>query len=578
MRAFRRKMPHCNQRKINMRQWLIGYLALCLGPLGASPLLGADAADGKRVFREQCALCHSAQPGDDGGAQGPSLAGVYGRRAGSEAHFSYSQALSASGITWDGATLTRFLASPTTLVPGTAMVLAVANPADRDNLVAYFQSLHSSTALSTAGGAPAGSRLAADWKFDAPGRAHRVDLAALPAPYATSSASNSPRVVAAPTGSALALPAGFHVQPFATQLKGPRRMLVASNGDIFVTEMAAGRVSILHASADGARAASIDVFQQGLQQPFGMAFYPNSADPRWLYVAETNRVIRYPYRTGDLKPRGDMQVVVPHLPSGGGHTTRDIVFSADGKQMFVSVGSASNVADSMRKKSPADIKAWESAQGLGAAWDNETQRADVLVFDAAAPTQAKIFAAGIRNCVGLTLQPANGALWCTTNERDALGDDLVPDYSTRIRAGEFYGWPWYYMGTHEDPRLHGDRPDLLGKVRVPDIPYQAHSAALGMTFYAASDGRSAFPAGYVGDAFVAFHGSWNRSLRTGYKLVRVHMKNAEPTGDYEDFLTGFVTANGDVWGRPVATAQLKDGSVLMSEDAGNVIFRIFYAP
>ena len=561
-----------------MRQWLLGCSAFCLGLLGASPALSADAAVGKRVFREQCALCHSAQSGDNGGAQGPSLAGVYGRRAGSAAHFSYSRALVASGITWDAANLAQFLASPTSLVPGTAMVLAVADPADRDNLVAYFQSLQGAPAAPLAERVRAGSRLEADWKFDAPGRTHRIDLAALPAPYATPSASNGPQVVTAPVGSALALPPGFHVQPFAVNLKGPRRMLVAANGDIFVAEMAAGRVSILHASADGVRAAGADVFQQGLQEPFGMAFYPNSTDPRWLYLAETNRVIRYPYRTGDRRPRGEMQVVVPHLPSGGGHTTRDIVFSADGTQMFVSVGSASNVADSMRKKSPADIKAWESTQGLGAAWGNETQRADVLVFDAAAPAQAKVFAAGIRNCVGLTVQPANGALWCTTNERDALGDDLVPDYSTRIRAGEFYGWPWYYMGTHEDPRLHGERPDLLGKVRVPDVPYQAHSAALGMTFYTASDGKSAFPAEYVGDALVAFHGSWNRSLRTGYKLVRVHMKNGEPTGDYEDFLTGFVTPDGDVWGRPVATAQLNDGSVLMSDDAGNVIFRIFYAP
>jgi glucose/arabinose dehydrogenase len=200
-----------------------------------------------------------------------------------------------------------------------------------------------------------------------------------------------------------------------------------------------------------------------------------------------------------------------------------------------------------------------------------------LEFDAAAPGAAVIYASGIRNCVSLTVQPANGALWCTTNERDALGDDLVPDYSTRVKRGSFYGWPWYYIGSNEDPRLKGERSDLAGKVSVPDVLYQSHSAALSMTFYAASSGKSAFPAAFVGDAIVGFHGSWNRSLRTGYKLVRVHMKNGEPTGDYEDFLTGFVVDDAHVWGRPVATAELSDGSLLMSEDGNNVIYRISYA-
>jgi hypothetical protein len=231
----------------------------------------------------------------------------------------------------------------------------------------------------------------------------------------------------------------------------------------------------------------------------------------------------------------------------------------------------------MSKKTPAEIKTWEAAHGLGAAWDVETDRAAVLEFDAAAPGAAVIYASGIRNCVSLTVQPANGALWCTTNERDALGDDLVPDYSTRVKRGSFYGWPWYYIGSNEDPRLKGERPDLAGKVSVPDVLYQSHSAALSMTFYAASSGKSAFPAAFVGDAIVGFHGSWNRSLRTGYKLVRVHMKNGEPTGDYEDFLTGFVVDDAHVWGRPVATAELSDGSLLMSEDGNNVIYRISYA-
>jgi len=241
------------------------------------------------------------------------------------------------------------------------------------------------------------------------------------------------------------------------------------------------------------------------------------------------------------------------------------------------VGSASNVAETMAKKTPVEIRAWDGEHGLGAAWDQETDRAAVLVFDAAAPGAAQRYATGLRNCVGLTVQPATGTLWCTTNERDALGDDLVPDYSTRLQRGGFYGWPWYYMGSNEDPRLQGDRPDLRGKVLVPDVPYQSHSASLGLTFYTASAGKSAFPADFVGDAFAALHGSWNRSLRTGYKLVRVRMKNDQSTGDYEDFLTGFIVDNGHVWGRPVATAELKDGSLLLSEDGRNVVYRISYA-
>jgi glucose/arabinose dehydrogenase len=353
-------------------------------------------------------------------------------------------------------------------------------------------------------------------------------------------------------------------------------MLVSSNGDVLVSETRGGRISVLHPSRDGTHAAAAEVYVDGLKQPFGLAFFPSALDPQWLYVAETNRVIRYAYRAGDVKPRGAAQSVIPQLPSGGGHITRDIAFSPDGTQIFVSVGSSTNVADNMSKKTPAAVEAWDARHGLGSTWDEEMNRADVLVFDAAAPGAPKVYASGLRNCVGLTVQPATGALWCTTNERDALGDDLVPDYSTRVRSGGFYGWPWYYMGSNEDPRLKGDRPDLLGKALVPDLPYQAHSASLGLTFYVASQGKSAFPAGFVGDAFASLHGSWNRSLRTGYKLVRVHMKSDQPTGDYEDFVTGFIADDGNVWGRPVATAELEDGSLLLSEDGGNVIFRISY--
>jgi glucose/arabinose dehydrogenase/cytochrome c2 len=561
-----------------------------LGLLAASaPALGADAAAGKIFFTQQCTICHSAESGDNGGAQGPSLFGVYGRHAASAAGFSYTGALRAANLTWDAPTLNRFLASPTTLVPGSAMVIAVPNESDRDNLIAYFQHLaRTQTAAdavsnAAAGGlpsipVPAASLRSADWRLDAPGRAHRIDLATLPVPFATPSARNGPKLIARPANAALALPPGFHIETFAANLQGPRKMLVAANGDVLVSETVGGRISVLHPTPDGTRAASTDVYLQGLKQPFGLAFYPNADHPQWLYIAETNRVTRYAYRVGDVKPSGAPQTVIPELPSGAGHSTRDIAFSPDGAQLYVSVGSASNVAESMSKKTPDEIRAWDIEHGVGAAWDQETDRAAVLVFDAAAPASGKIYATGLRNCVGLAVQPASGALWCTTNERDALGDDLVPDYSTRVQRGGYYGWPWYYLGSNEDPRLKGDRPDLRGKALMPDVLYQAHSASLTMTFYTASTGKSAFPASYVGDALVAFHGSWNRSLRTGYKLVRMHLKNDQPVGDYEDFLTGFIVDNGNVWGRPVATIELKDGSLLLSDDGANVVYRISYTP
>ena len=548
----------------------VGLLAAC------PPAFSADAGTGKALFAQRCTVCHTAESGDDGGAQGPSLIGVLGRPAASAPQFSYTQALRESKLVWDAATLKRFLAAPAGIVPGTSMAVAVPDEADRDNLIAYFQSVSSQAPAVQAIVVPASSEKSANWRLDAPGRVHRITVASLPPPFATPSSRNSSSVVSKPASAILALPPGFQVEPFATGLAGPRKMLLAPNGDVLVTEITGGRVSVLHPAPDGRRAGDTAVYLKGLNRPFGLAFYPNAQNPQWLYVAETNRVTRYAYQVGDVKPRGETQIVVAQLPSGVGHSTRDIAFSPDGKQLFVSVGSGSNVAETMSKKTPGEIKSWERAHGLGAAWDAETNRAAVLVFDAAAPAAPVIFASGIRNCVSLTVQPANGALWCTTNERDALGDDLVPDYSTRVKRGSFYGWPWYYMGSNEDPRLKGERPDLAGKVSVPDVPYQSHSAALSMTFYQASSGKSAFPADFVGDAFVGLHGSWNRSLRTGYKLVRVHMQNGEPRGDYEDFLTGFVVDDSHVWGRPVATVELGDGSLLMSEDGGNVIYRISY--
>jgi glucose/arabinose dehydrogenase len=382
-----------------------------------------------------------------------------------------------------------------------------------------------------------------------------------------------------PPGAELAVPPGFKVNVFARDLQAPRNMRVAPNGDIFLTETQSGRVTVMRPSADGATAASVEVYAQGLVLPFGIAFYPSGSQPQWLYVAETNRVVRYAYTVGDQKARGIPEIVVPQLSpvAGGGHFTRDIALSPDGHRMFVSVGSQSNVAEDMPKKTTAEAKAWEATTALGAAWGNEANRADVLVFEVGSGKPGKIFATGIRNCASLTIQPQTGDLWCTTNERDMLGDDLVPDYSTRVQEGAFYGWPWYYMGKYKDPRLKGDRPDLQGKAVVPDVPYQAHSAPLNLIFYTATSGRSVFPEKYLGDGFAVMHGSWNRAFRTGHKMVRVRMKNGVPTGEYEDFLVGFIASDGNAWGRPVAATVASDGSLLMSDDGANVIYRISYA-
>jgi hypothetical protein len=354
-------------------------------------------------------------------------------------------------------------------------------------------------------------------------------------------------------------------------------MRIAPNGDVFVSESRAGRIRVLRPTADGTGVAASGVFAEGLTRPFGLQFYPQGSDPEWLYVAEMNRVVRYPYRDGGMTPSGEPEVVVDELaPTENGHYSRDLVFSPDGRRMFVAVGSLSNYAEGLPTKSPAEIEAWEDERGLGAAWGDETNRATVLVFDVGSNAPGRPYANGLRNCVGLTIQPATGDLWCTVNERDGLGDNLVPDYSTRVREGAFYGWPWYYMGDHEEPRHAGARPDLRGKVTAPDVPFESHSAAVGLEFYQANDGPAAFPDEYVGDGFAVFHGSWNKSQRTGHKIVRLPIRDGEPTGEYVDFLVGFVTDDGEPWARPASVTQASDGSLLMSDDGANLIYRISY--
>jgi glucose/arabinose dehydrogenase/cytochrome c2 len=541
----------------------------------------ADAERGNQFFQTSCALCHSDSLGPGNTVvikQGPTLIGVMGRNAGTSPHFSFTQALKDSGLVWNAETLDHYLTDPTTAVPGTTMSVTVSDATDRADVIAYLATLT----------VPEGVDLDKlpritgldpdDWQEAVPGNQHYITIADLPPPYATSSAGNFPTVVPRPANANLAVLPGFTVKLFASGLTNPRIVRVAPNGDIFVSETSQNRIRVFRAN-DGADTPSTNrFFAQGLNRPFGTAFYPAGDDPRWLYVALNNSIVRIPYRNGDLVATGAVQVVVPMLSTtSGGHTTRDVVFSQDGTRMFIAVGSASNVGEGMGTRTPAEIVAWEAARGLGAAWGSESNRANILVTDPEGIQPLRPYATGIRNPVGLAIHPTTSNLWVSTNERDGLGDNLVPDYVTRVTEGGFYGWPWYYMGNFQDPRLAGARPDLAGKATVPDVLEQAHSASLQMTFYPSNSGLAAFPPQYHGDAFVALHGSWNRATRTGYKVVRIPLNNGVPTGRYDDFVTGFVTTDRNVWGRPVGVAVARDGALLMTEDANGTIWRIAYS-
>jgi glucose/arabinose dehydrogenase len=403
------------------------------------------------------------------------------------------------------------------------------------------------------------------WQADKPGTVRLIRPQDLPAPGPSSA--NVSHVVARPAGAMPQVPAGFKIELFAEGLSGPRNIRTAPNGDIFVAETRVGRIRVLR-SADGAAKPSVsETFATGLHSPFGIAFFPSDDNPQWVYVASTDSVVRFPYRSGDLKAGGPAETVVAKLPVGG-HSTRDIAFTPDNARMLVSVGSAGNIGDGIGKP-PGGLESWASQQPLGAAWGYETDRAAVLAFDPDGKNM-RIFATGIRNCVGLAIQPGTNTPWCSTNERDGLGDDLVPDYVTRVKEGAFYGWPWFYIGNHQDPRYGNTRPDLKDKITVPDVLLQAHSASLGLTFYQGNN----FPAEYRGDAFAAEHGSWNRSKRTGYKVIRIRLRDGVPTGEYEDFVTGFVVNDSEVWGRPVGVTVARDGALLISEDGNGTIWRV----
>jgi glucose/arabinose dehydrogenase/cytochrome c2 len=557
--------------------------ALAQANAGAQNLPAGDAARGKTFFQINCAVCHSPVLGPDHTVitkQGPSLVGVVGRSAGSLPYFNYTKAIRESGFTWDPATLNRFLSNPMVVVPGTTMPIPVVDPGHRADVVAYLATLKIPEGVAlkfealveTAGGTDPN-----DWQRQAPGAQHHFKVAELPKPFETKSAGNGPQVVPGPTNATLMVPPGFTVKLFAKDLHNPRLVRTAPNGDIFIAETGRNRIRVLRA-ADGADAPTENqIFVEGLRGPFGLSFYPLGDNPQWIYVANNNSVVRLPYHSGDLKARGEPEVIVPKLAdSTGGHSTRDVVFSRDGKRMFVSVGSSSNVAEQMNKKTPEEIRAWEAENEPGAAWGAETHRAQILVTDPEGHQPLRAFATGVRNGVGLAVNPETGDLWVSANERDGLGDNLVPDYVTRVKEGGYYGWPWFYIGNHEDPRHAGERPDLAGKAIVPDVLEQPHSASLQMTFYNATAGVAAFPTDYRGDAFVALHGSWNRSIRTGYKVIRLLLNHGVPTGQYDDFLTGFVVDSRSVWGRPVGVTVAHDGALLITEDGNGTIWRVAY--
>ena len=446
----------------------------------------------------------------------------------------------------------------------------------------------------------------ADWSQQMPGVMRKITAADLPAPFATESVDNGPTVISKPADAWPIAPPGFKVELYAggdaatpmqraddiRKIYGPssgtfvmpRIIHTAPNGDLFVSDSQAGSIFVLRGVTAEGRAQTVSQFASGLDHPFGIAFYPAGPEPKWIYVGTATQIVRFTYKSGELKTENNApEVVVADIPGyaqlrGGGHWTRDVVFTADGQHMLVSVGSGSNIDNPDTHP-------------------REFHRADVLEFTPEGKF-VEVYAHGIRNCVGEAINPTTRQLWCSTNERDLLGSNLPPDYVTHIEEGGFYGWPWYYIGDHRDPRLPlpcangtGANPQLtaplsvLGaasckrvdigtKVLTPDVLVQPHMASLGMTFY--PDQSANFPAEYEGDGFAAEHGSWNRAHRGGYEVIMFPMKNGKALGDYEDFLTGFVTKDGQVWGRPVGVTVGHDGALYVTDDGSRSVWRVVY--
>jgi glucose/arabinose dehydrogenase len=363
----------------------------------------------------------------------------------------------------------------------------------------------------------------------------------LPAPFATKSAGNPPEDATPPKGFLPTVPPGFRINVFAAEFKEPRWLTVAPNEDIFLADTHAGKIYILRDPQHTGGAQERVVWDEGLDEPFGIVFHDD-----YVYVGDTNEVLRFRYDPKTSKRLGDGEHLMD-LPRRG-HSTRALVFSADGKHLFVSVGSQSNV----------DI-------------EKDTRRAAITICDLDGKN-ARLYATGLRNPVGIALEPATGQLWTSVNERDGLGDDLPPDYFTSVKDGGFYGWPYSYIGDNVDPRVNPQKPELVAKAIVPDVLLGAHRAPLQFAFYTGKQ----FPESYRGGVFLAEHGSWNRSLRAGYQVVFIPFKDGKPSGDAQPFLTGLVPdpAKGNVNGRPVGVTVAPDGALLVSDDGAGVVYRV----
>lgn len=510
----------------------------------SNPFTGAANADaGKQLYAQKCAGCHGQNAQGTGNIaaldKGPTQAAKPG-----EIFWFITRGSIANGMPpwsslpakqrWQIVTYLKSLGSS-----GTAATSAAATSSDQ-------------AAWSTPIQAPPPTAPFTDFRYEKPGTTRKITVADLPAPFATASAGNGPQIVPRPASVWPQAPKGFKVELFATGFDEPRLLRTAPNGDVFLAESGSGKIVIFRGITPDGKPKTTSVFASGLTRPFGINFYPPGPNPQWVYIGDTNEVLRIPYKNGDLTATGPAQQLHA-LPAGGGHWTRDIQFSPDGKTMFVAVGSGSNVNDP--DTHPA-----------------EKDRANILAFTPEGK-DLRIYAYGIRNPVGLAVNPTTGQLWCSVNERDALGDNLVPDYITHVQPGGFYGWPWWYIGPHQDPRLPGKHPELKDKAIVPDVLLQPHNASLEMTFYTGHQ----FPAQYDGDIFAAEHGSWNRAVRTGYEVIRVPLhQTGHATGEYQDFLTGFVLPDGQAWGRPVGVTTAPDGSLLVSDDGSNSIWRVVY--
>jgi glucose/arabinose dehydrogenase len=410
----------------------------------------------------------------------------------------------------------------------------------------------------------------------------------LPEPYATKSVIKHPKVIGWPEGKTPQAPDGLQVTAFVRDIENPRWLYVLPNGDVLVAQSrtmpkprkpeqeqakppaekakeekkdeglkksktvtgdSPNRITLLR-DADGNGEPEVnEVFLEGLNQAFGMALVGDR-----LLVANTDAVMSFPYKEGDTKI-ADEGMKILDLPAGGynNHWTRNLLANRDGAKLYIAVGSASNNAEH------------------GTA--NEMLRANILECNLDG-TALRVYASGLRNPVGMAWNPATGELWTAVNERDELGDELVPDYITSVKEDGFYGWPYAYFGQHEDPRMAGQRPDLVKKTLVPDVPAGSHTASLGLAFYETQSGPNALPETYRGGAFIGQRGSWNRSQFAGYKVAFVPFEQGKPAGEPQDFLTGFIANENDVYGRPVGVAFMKDGTLLVADEPGNVVWRV----